>query len=133
MDIDSGMPSFGRIMLDTSYSWLDFSLALTGPTVTLDGYPIRAEWGLIPLDVPAGRHHIKVHTRYGRPKGIAEIEVLVHPGEQVLLYYRAPAIMLIGGAIGTQPQQTPGIVLSLLVSVIPPLILLAVLLWLALR
>lgn len=129
MAADNPVP-FGQILIDTSFSWIDVSLLFTGPTVTVDGRQIRARWGLVPIDVPAGAHRLRVHTRYGRrPRGIARASVVVPAGGQVRLFYRAPAVMTHAGALGSGPQRTPGIGTSFLMGMVPALLTVVALLW----
>jgi hypothetical protein len=50
------------------------------------------------------------------------------PGQQQLLYYRAPALASAPGSVGPNPQQpTNGIAVSLAILIVPLLILLVVL------
>ncbi|MGH3432998.1 MAG: hypothetical protein ACRDQB_09205, partial [Thermocrispum sp.] len=104
-------------MLNTSYFPLGFLLALTGPSVTINGHEQRVPWGWSPVDLPPGQYHLRVHTRYLGQLGPAELGVVVYPGQTVPVYYKAPAVMGARGAIGFTPQPTPamGAMIALMV------------------
>ncbi|MPZ79453.1 MAG: hypothetical protein GEV28_03265 [Actinophytocola sp.] len=111
-------PPAGRLVVDSAYGAGAFMLARTGPKIEVDGRPIRAKWGQWPLDLPAGSYHVRVSTRYLGEFGPAEHAVTVHPGQHVVLYYRAPAAMGMRGSIGFTPQKTRGLGLVTVLSVL---------------
>jgi hypothetical protein len=98
----------GRLVVDSSYNGMAFMLAATGPKIEVNGQPIKANWGQWPIDLPAGQYHVRVSTRYLGEMGPAQLGVNVYPGQQVTVYYRAPAAMFMAGAIGFTPQSTRG-------------------------
>lgn len=98
----------GAVMLDCSYNKLGFFLAFTGPHIRVDGYGRDGSWGQTPIPLPPGTHSIEVHTRYMGQMGPANILVNVYPGQQVPVFYRAPTAIFFKGAMGHQPQSTPG-------------------------
>ena len=98
----------GRLVVDTSYSAGAFLLAVTGPTIEVNGQPVRANWGVWPIDLVPGNYHVRVFTRYLGQFGSAQLNVTVYPGQQVTVFYRPPAFMGMSGAIGFHPQKTPG-------------------------
>lgn len=53
-----------------------------------------------------------MHTRYLGRLGPASITVNVQPGQQVPVFYRCPAAAGFKGAIGFEPQKTPGMWLT---------------------
>lgn len=101
-------PGMGRILVDTSYTPLAFILGLTGPTIAINGQPRPMKWGRVPIDLPPGQYHVHVHTRYLMDLGPAEAVLPVTAGQTTPVFYRAPAVMFINGAIGPVPQKTPG-------------------------
>lgn len=99
---------------------MGFFLFATGPQIAIDGYSQAGTWGKTPITVPAGQHHVGVHTRYMGTMGPAELTVQVLPGQSVPVFYRAPAIaFLVGGAMGHTPQKTPGIIGVSLLTAVP--------------
>lgn len=103
-------PGATRIVIIPSHTPLAALLEFFGTTVQLNGQPpIMGGWDQIPIDVPPGRHHVRVSTRYRGEYGAAETTVDVRPGETATVYYRSPALSTARGAIGSEPQRTPGI------------------------
>ncbi len=100
--------SVGRLVVDSSYAGGAFILAATGPTIEVNGQPVRANWGAWPLDLMPGNYHVRVFTRYLGQFGSAQLNVAVYPGQQVTVYYRPPAFIGMSGAIGFTPQKTRG-------------------------
>jgi hypothetical protein len=98
----------GRLVVDSSYAGGAFILGATGPTIEINGQPVRANWGQWPLDLVPGNYHVRVFTRYLGQFGSAQLNVTVYPGQQVTVFYRPPAVIGMGGAIGFTPQKTRG-------------------------
>ena len=105
----------GRLVVDSSYAGGAFMLAATGPTIEVNGQPVRANWGPWPLDLVPGNYHVRVFTRYLGQFGPAQLNVTVHPGQQVTVFYRPPAVIGMSGAIGFTPQKSRGMVALLVV------------------
>ncbi|MBP2477040.1 hypothetical protein JOF53_005912 [Crossiella equi] len=104
-------PGHGRLMLDTSFFPLAFILHLFKPTLTINGRPGPIQWGQTPIDLPPGQYHVKVHFRYiFMDAGPAEATIPIAEGQTVPVFYKAPAIIFMGGAMGPAPQDTPGLV-----------------------
>ena len=122
----------GRLVVDTSYNRSAFLLAATGPKIEINGQPIKANWGPWPLDLAAGQYQVRVSTRYLGEMGPAQLTVNVYPGQQVTVYYRAPAAMFMAGAIGFTPQPTRGMGAVIAISVIAFLLVFALILAVAL-
>ena len=101
-------PGMGRLLVDTSYFPLAFILGLTGPTIAINGQPRPMRWGQVPIDLPPGQYHLHVHTRYITDLGPAEAVLPVTEGQTTPVFYRAPAVMFVKGALGPVPQKTPG-------------------------
>ncbi len=119
----------GIVMLDCSYNKLGFFLAFTGPHIRVDGYGQDGGWGHTPISLPPGTHSIEVHTRYMGQMGPANLIVDVYTGQQVAVFYRAPAAIFFRGAMGHQPQPTPGMWLTWVLFVVAALILASTFLW----
>ncbi|PRZ40803.1 hypothetical protein CLV47_114100 [Antricoccus suffuscus] len=102
----------GTIQLDCSYNKLGFFLAFTGPHIRVDGYGQDGTWGRTAIALPPGTHSIEVHTRYLGQMGPAHMLVNVYPGQQIPVFYRAPTAIFFKGAMGHQPQPTPGMWLT---------------------
>ncbi|HEX4223630.1 MAG TPA: hypothetical protein VHZ97_14780 [Pseudonocardiaceae bacterium] len=124
----------GRIVLQSSYFFLSWRLSSVPMTVFVDGVPQQMQWGQTFIDVPAGQHQIAVQGDYrGRLIGQAQTLAQVMPGQQTMLFYRAPAAASAPGAVGPNPQQpTNGLGLTvgicggiLLIALIPLIITLA--------
>lgn len=98
----------GRLVVDSSYAGGAFLLAATGPTIEVNGQPVNANWGPWPLDLMPGNYHVRVFTRYFGKFGPEQLNVTVYPGQQVTVFYRPPAMIGMGGAIGFTPQKTRG-------------------------
>jgi hypothetical protein len=108
MTAPHGAPT-GRLVVDTSYSQMALGLsAKNRPKIEINGQPIIANWGPWPIDLPAGDYHVRVSTSFEGAKSPAQLAVRIHPGQQVMVYYRAPAFLFLAGAIGFQPQPTRG-------------------------
>ncbi|WP_143261707.1 hypothetical protein [Allokutzneria sp. NRRL B-24872] len=109
-------PGFGRVLLDTSFSPLNWFLFFIKPTVVINGQPRQVEWGQMPVDLPAGQHTIEVGFQYmGKPRGLARVTIPVHPGQVQPVFYRAPAYIFIGGAMGPTRPATPGAIVNYVV------------------
>jgi hypothetical protein len=112
----------------SSYNPMALLFALTGPRVTLNGYPTNVRWGEAPFDLPAGNYHVRVATRYLGEFGPAELPVAVHPGQLTTVYYRPPSAKGMKGAIGFTPQKTRGMAVLMAINVIVIVIAVAVVL-----
>lgn len=105
----------GRLVVDSSYAGGAFILAATGPTIEVNGQPVRANWGPWPFDLLPGNYHVRVYTRYLGQFGPAQLNVTVYPGQQVTVFYRPPAVIGMSGAIGFTPQKSRGMAALLVV------------------
>ncbi|MEB3366835.1 hypothetical protein [Saccharopolyspora mangrovi] len=111
-------PGMGRLLIDCSFHWLGWAFLLFKPQVTINGQPGPVlTWGKNPIDLPPGQHQIQVHVNYLWKVGNATAVIPVGAGQQLDVYYRAPAIAFIDGAIGPTPQETPGMGLTIGVSI----------------
>ncbi|MEU6130395.1 hypothetical protein ABZ805_14585 [Saccharopolyspora sp. NPDC047091] len=125
----------GRLVLDSSYDPLAFTMGLLKPGITINGRPGPvARWGRTVVDVPPGQYQVELHVNYLWRFGSATAVVPVHAGGQVDVFYRAPMVTFGAGAIGPGPQATPNrrlivglligwFVFCLLVAILPLLLL----------
>ncbi|MFI5932274.1 hypothetical protein [Actinoplanes sp. NPDC051494] len=123
-----GQEGGGAIALTLKYHWLAFMLGLFKPEVTLNGHPVANAWGRTVIPVPPGQHHLHVHVPYLLPPriGSADLPVPVQPGQTVELEYRAPMVAFMGGALGAPPQKYPGMIVTIILSVVALLLILCV-------
>ncbi|SFS36220.1 hypothetical protein [Saccharopolyspora flava] len=111
-------PGMGRLLIDCSFHWLGWAFLLFKPQVTINGQPGPVlTWGKNPIDLPPGQHQIQVHVNYLWKIGYATAVIPVGPGQQLDVFYRAPAMVFVDGAIGPTPQETPGMGLTIGVSI----------------
>jgi hypothetical protein len=112
----------GRIVLQSSYFFMAWRLGSVPMTVFVDGMPQQMQWGQTFIDVPAGQHQIAIQGDYRGKRTIGQAQTVaqVMPGQQSMLYYRAPALASAPGSVGPNPQQpTNGLAVSLSISLIP--------------
>jgi hypothetical protein len=119
-------PAVGRLVVHTSYNGMAFIFGLTGPKITINGQPAKANWGEVPFDLPAGNYHLRVATRYLGDFGPAELPVAIYPGQQTTVYYRPPASWGMKGGIGFAPQPTRGMAASIAIQVVVAVLLIIV-------
>lgn len=100
----------GRLVLITSRSACSPHLARRPVRVVVeDGHPLEVRWGRTEIDVPAGRHRLRMQV--GRRWGWGPVAdaVPVPAGASVEVFYRAPALPHLDGALGPVPQATRGL------------------------
>ncbi|WP_249357828.1 hypothetical protein [Nocardia cyriacigeorgica] len=99
------------LTVDASYTPMAFLLAITKPKIIVNGQQVpNTRWGANHIPVGPGQHHVKVTTPWLFDMGPATTAVPVAEGQPARLYYRAPALIFLNGAIGPVPQKTPGMV-----------------------
>lgn len=76
--------------------------------VRVDGFLVRSEWGVNRYLVRAGVVRVSVWIEYLSDYGRATTTTRVLPGDRAVLHYSPPAITLLDGRIGTDPQRRPG-------------------------
>ncbi len=107
-------PGMGRLMIDCSYFWLAWMLMFFKPQLTINGQPGPIlTWGKMPIDLPPGQHQIQIHVNYLWQVGSASAVIPVNAGQQIDVYYAAPVIVFMNGAIGPAPQKAPGMGLAI--------------------
>lgn len=84
-------------------------LSAFAPRALINGHEVRLAWGDNVLPAPLGRHTIEVWVPYLWKFGKAEITVDNTQGAPQV-YYAAPVLNFIRGAIGTSPVKPPGMV-----------------------
>ena len=111
----------GHLAFDTGFFWLAWVFFLTGPSVRVDGAELVRAWGKQLAPVAPGQHFVEIHTRYLWPIGRASLQVFVQPGQTVPVFYKAPTLVWLKGAIGHEQQKAPGMVYTLIVLALIPL------------
>lgn len=76
--------------------------------VRLSGLLVPAEWGTNRYLVPAGPLAVTVWIDYLFDYGRASTTTTVAPGEETVLHYSQPALTLLEGRIGPEPQRSAG-------------------------
>lgn len=103
-------PGMGRIVLDSSYLPMAFTLALFKPGLTINGQPgPPVGWGKTAIDLPPGQYQIEVHVNYLWKFGSATAMIPLSAGQRVDAFYRSPAMAFGGGNLGPTPQSTPNV------------------------
>ncbi|UGT59429.1 hypothetical protein [Nocardia asteroides] len=99
------------LTVDASYSPFAFLLAITKPKIQVNGHQVPVtRWGPNHIPVGPGQHHVRVSTPWLFDMGPATASVPVQPGQGTRVYYKAPVVILLNGAIGPVPQKAPGLV-----------------------
>ncbi|WP_174552795.1 hypothetical protein [Nocardia harenae] len=97
------------LTVDASYSPFAFLLAITKPKIQINGQQVPVtRWGPNHIPVGPGQHHVRVSTPWLFDMGPATATVPVQPGQGTRVYYKAPVVILLNGAIGPVPQKAPG-------------------------
>jgi hypothetical protein len=117
------------LTLHTSYPWLAFMLALFSPVATINGHTVPLQWGDNHIPLQPGVHDVRVHVKYLWEVGRAQLQVDNRAGGPVNVWYAAPPIAFMGGAIDYQPVKPPnqGLAIALFVGIPGALILLSIL------
>ncbi|WP_256673867.1 hypothetical protein [Nocardia cyriacigeorgica] len=110
--VGQGMPGDPPgLTVDASYTPMAFMLAITKPKIFVNGQQVPGtRWGANHIPVGPGQHQVKVSTPWLFDMGPATTVAPVAEGQAARLYYRAPALIFLNGAIGPVPQKTPGMV-----------------------
>lgn len=108
--------------IHTKYSWLAFMLAMFKPIATINGHQVQLQWGDNPIPLQPGVYDVQVHVKYLWDIGKARIQVDNRHGSPVALYYAAPTIAFMAGAIDYQPVKPPHEALSIGLFVALPLL-----------
>ncbi|MFC7340821.1 hypothetical protein [Saccharopolyspora griseoalba] len=110
-------PGMGRLLVDCSYHWLTWLFMFFKPQVTINGQPgPKLEWGKNPIDLPPGQHQIQVHVNYLWKVGETTAFIPVNQGQSQDVFYAAPTLVFLPGAMGPTPQEAPGKTPALVIS-----------------
>jgi hypothetical protein len=118
----------GAIAVTAKYHWLAFLMGLFKPEIDFNGHRVANAWGRQVIPVPPGQYHVHVHVPYLLPPriGVADLPVNVYPGQTVELEYRAPMVAFMKGAMGAPPQKYPGMLFSVIISIVALVMVLCV-------
>jgi hypothetical protein len=99
-----GGPGAGSLTLSASHSWMQVFLMAVSPRLVVDGVELTSAWGERTFPVTPGPHQVEVHFPYfGGRAGKAATSVVVPPGQDVRLVYRAPAVVTSAGSLRVEP------------------------------
>ena len=79
------------------------------PTVIVSGHRVNSRFGTMDIPVWAGPNRVDVHTTWMKEYGQASLDVVVHPGEVVPVYYAVPWHQFSRGSIGHEKQRRKGL------------------------
>lgn len=100
------------INLRAKVSLFFFTLYLFPLKFSIDGGPeVKGSWGDNPIQLPSGRHHVRVHWLFYwfMPVNKAEIVVDVPPGQVVTVDYKYRYFIFMPGKIWVSPPAVaPG-------------------------
>ena len=107
-------------------------ITLITPSVQVNGYPVPAQFGANVIPMPPGVHTVSAHAQWMWRYGQATQQVQLAPGQTVDVYYAAPLLTFMRGAMGFTKQKVPGLVpfvslLVLLLLAVVGLLLVAIL------
>ncbi len=95
-------------------------LAFFKPIATINGHQVPLQWGENPIPLQPGVYDVRVHVKYLWDIGKAQIQVDTRSGQPVQVFYAAPAIAFMAGAIDYQPVKPPAEMLSMILLVAIP-------------
>jgi hypothetical protein len=98
----------GALFINAKYHWVSFMLSAFSPKAVINGQLVPLRWGDNHLPAPRGSHAIEIYVPYLWKFGRASIVVDNSTGVPPV-YYAAPVWTWMRGAIGFQPQRTPGL------------------------
>ena len=87
----------------------ELTAGMLTPTVVVSGHRVNSRFGTMDIPVWAGPNRVDVHTTWVREYGQASLDVVVHPGEVVPVYYAVPWHQFSRGSIGHEKQQRQGL------------------------
>lgn len=121
-----GQPDPPGLTVDAGYHWVAFLLGLlTKPKIKINGQQVpNTKWGTNHIPVQPGQYHVWVATPWLFDMGPNQLPVQIGSGPGTRVYYQAPAVIFLKGAIGLTPQKTPGIVFIYITWVLVGLLIL---------
>lgn len=93
-------------------------LTMITPSVQVNGYPVPAQFGPNVIPMPPGVHTVSAHAQWMWRYGQASQQVHVAPGQTVDVFYAAPVLTFMSGAMGPVKQKVPGLVPFVLLLVV---------------
>ena len=84
-------------------------LSLITPTVTLDGQPLPVRFGENLYPVVPGHHLVQAYCQWVWRYGHAQHPVTIRPAETTELWYAAPVLTFLPGALGAHKQRHGGV------------------------
>ncbi len=84
-------------------------LAWVVPNVQIDGFRVPASYGENVYPVHPGPHTVSAHGQSLWKYGAASLPFEVRAGETAEVWYAAPALVFLNGAIGPARQRVPGV------------------------
>ena len=100
-------PAQGTIRLTIQGN--ELTAGMLTPTVVVSGHRVNSRFGTMDIPVWAGPNRVDVHTNWMREYGQATLDVVVHPGEVVPVYYAVPWHQFTRGSIGHEKQKRKGV------------------------
>lgn len=94
--------------LDLTVQGNRFTSSMIAPHVTVNGHPLKQEYGYRRVPVPAGPVRIDVECRWSKTYGQASMLLDLAPGQAVPVFYAAPATVFSKGKIGHEKQSRAG-------------------------
>ncbi|MEH3033373.1 MAG: hypothetical protein PGN07_04870 [Aeromicrobium erythreum] len=98
-------PAFLRLTLQGNA----MTSSLLTPSVTIDGYPLPARYGEQVLPIHPGEHVVAARCQWLWTYGQAEQRIQAAPGQTVDVFYAAPVLTFLPGAMGPVPQKRAGL------------------------
>ena len=100
-------PAQGTIRLTIQGN--ELTAGMLTPTVVVSGHRVNSRFGTMDIPVWAGPNRVDVHTSWMREYGQASLDVVVHPGEVVPVFYAVPWHQFSRGSIGHEKQDRKGL------------------------
>lgn len=116
-------PTGPTVTIHTKYPWLAFMLGMFKPTATINGHQVPLRWGENPIPLQPGIYDVQVYVKYLWDVGRAQIQVDNRHGAPVTVYYAAPPIAFMGGAIDFEPVKPPNETLAIVLFLVIPLVI----------
>ncbi|TNM39760.1 hypothetical protein FHP29_12930 [Nocardioides albidus] len=85
-------------------------LTMITPGVQVNGYPVPVQFGPNIIPMPPGVHTVSAHAQWIWRYGQASQQVRLAPGQTVDVFYAAPVLTFLKGAMGPTKQKVPGVV-----------------------
>lgn len=98
-------PAFLRLHLQGS-----ILTAFVTPSVFIDGYRLPAKYGDNVFPIQPGDHVVSAHGQSLFKYGNAQQQISAAPGQEIEVWYAAPALTFLKGAMGPTKQKVPGLI-----------------------